>query len=666
MVMSRPTPDDRELFADLFPEDASRPRTRPFSYSLVGHSVFTALLLIVPRVWVDEPDEKLITLSTNRYSKLVWYRLDTTLPKLAVGSTRRKTAPEVNKVDPNRPLQARVPNAPKTDQVIAQPDAKQTVNQDVATPDMAAFRQPPKAFQPPNSPPLFPTQNDVFQEAAPDLATAQQQIPGARVFVPPPAPPPGPNALLLTAPVLEAARAAALPVYRDRFVAPPQAPGARQQLAMSAPQVETANANLPEYRNRFVAPPSAPGQPQQQLALNLPSVETAQANLPVVRDRFVAPPARPTQQQQLALNAPTVETARTAIPGPAPTAVNTQVSGPAKPQPKPFVAPPSAGAPVQAPKQQLALNAPAVETARAAIPGPAPTAVNTQVSGPAKPQPKQFVAPPSSGAPATAGKQNLNLSDPLPGQGAKAAEVAPPPASLTSRLMGELSALAASIRPATSGAVPQVSRPGSVSSGPEGKKGETRISGEPAKNGIEINTMPNPSGGLVRMILVPRNTVLPRDDVEKRRGAVSLPMRLNAIPEVVQRTLGNRTIYLVTVSAPNLTHYSGDLQLWFAERRKAALLSQDMHPPIAFRFTDPVSTQSTIGSPMSGIVRLSGMVDENGFVRSIRKIDGMEDPRVNDAVLTAVSKWTFMPATRGMERMDIDVVMEIPLSLKAQ
>lgn len=579
MVMARQNPDDRELFAELFPEEAARPRTRPFTYSLVGHSIFTALLLVIPRVWVEEPDEKLITLSTNRHSKLIWYRLDTALPKLAAGSTRQKTAPEVDKVDPNRPLQARVPNAPKSDQVIAQPDAKQTVTRDVETPNMAAFRQPPKAFEPPpNSPPLFPTQNDLFQESAPALATAQQQLPGTRTFVPPPAPPPSPNALLLTAPVLEAARAAALPVYRDRFV----------------------------------APPSAPTQQQQQLALNLPAIETAKANLPELRDRFVAPPARPVEQQR------------------------------------------------------LALNTPAVEVARAAFPGAAPTAINTQVNGPAKPQPKQFVAPPSSGAPATAAKQNLNLSDPLPGQGTKPSEAAPPPASLASRLMGELSALAASIRPATTGAVPQVSRPGSVSSGPEGKKGETRISGEPAKNGIEINTMPNPSGGPVRLVLVPRNTILPRDDVEKRRGAVSLPMRLNAIPEVVQRALGNRTIYLVTVSAPNLTHYSGDLQLWFAERRKAALLSQEMHPPIAFRFTDPVSTQSTIGAPMAGIVRLSGMVDENGFVRSIRKIDGMEDPRVNDAVLTAVSKWTFMPATRGFERMDIDVVMEIPLSLKAQ
>ena len=633
MVMARQNPDDRELFAELFPEEASRPRTRPFTYSLVGHAIFSTLLLVIPRVWVEEPDEKLITLSTNRHSKLIWYRLDTALPKLAAGSTRQKTAPEVDKVDPNRPLQARVPNAPKADQVIAQPDAKQTVTQDVETPNMAAFRQPPKAFEPPpNSPPLFPTQNDLFQEAAPALATAQQQLPGTRTFVPPPAPPPSPNALLLTAPVLEAARAAALPVYRDRFV----------------------------------APPSAPAQQQQQLALNLPAIETAKANLPELRDRFVAPPARPVEQQRLALNTPAVEVARAAFPGAAPTAINTQVNGPAKPQPKQFVPPPSAEAPVAAPQQQLALNAPSVDTARTALPGAAPTAINTQVNGPAKPQPKQFVAPPSSGAPATAAKQNLNLSDPLPGQGTKPAETAPPPASLASRLMGELSALAASIRPATSGAVPQVSRPGSVSSGPEGKKGETRISGEPAKNGIEINTMPNPSGGPVRLVLVPRNTILPRDDVEKRRGAVSLPMRLNVIPEVVQRTLGNRTIYLVTVSAPNLTHYSGDLQLWFAERRKAALLSQEMHPPVAFRFTDPVSTQSTIGAPMAGIVRLSGMVDENGFVRSIRKIDGMEDPRVNDAVLTAVSKWTFMPATRGFERMDIDVVMEIPLSLKAQ
>ncbi len=69
---------------------------------------------------------------------------------------------------------------------------------------------------------------------------------------------------------------------------------------------------------------------------------------------------------------------------------------------------------------------------------------------------------------------------------------------------------------------------------------------------------------------------------------------------------------------------------------------------------------------MRGLIRLAGIIDERGFVLKLQKLEGMDDPRVNDAVMTAVSKWTFLPAQRGLELMDVDMVMEIPLALKAQ
>ena len=59
---------------------------------------------------------------------------------------------------------------------------------------------------------------------------------------------------------------------------------------------------------------------------------------------------------------------------------------------------------------------------------------------------------------------------------------------------------------------------------------------------------------------------------------------------------------------------------------------------------------------LSGMIRSDGVVDHVALIRSL-------DQRLDQAAISALSKWKFHPAWRGGVPVDVDMVVRIPFRL---
>jgi hypothetical protein len=283
-------------------------------------------------------------------------------------------------------------------------------------------------------------------------------------------------------------------------------------------------------------------------------------------------------------------------------------------------------------------EAPAAE-APAAPPAPAPKRAVRAFSPPPPPAPRK--------------PKPVELSD-VP------VDALPNPAAL-----GQLTAVVAGVRPMPGAppALPEGNRLASVSVGPAVGNGPGGALQPSPASGIElISSGGGTAAGLAgKPSFAPQTVMFTRAEIEQRRGAVSVPVRLAMVPETAQKYFGNRTVYLTFLEKPNARHYTGDILLWFAERGQTAAGGQAMHGPVPFRLTDPFGPDSRSPRLIRGSIRLAGIISADGFLSGLRILDSPDDA-LDGPLLEAAAKWTFLPALRGPARVAVDALFEIPVA----
>lgn len=287
-----------------------------------------------------------------------------------------------------------------------------------------------------------------------------------------------------------------------------------------------------------------------------------------------------------------------------------------------------------------------------------------------QPEPPKPEVPPAPAVPAPAAKRAVRTFTPPPAAAPRKPRVielteAPIDALPNPAALGQLTAVVANVKPMPGAppALPEGNRPASVSVGPAGGSGSGGALTPSPASGVELIT--SGGGAAAGMAGKPsfaaQTIVFTRAEIEQRRGAVSVPVRLAMVPELAQKRFGNRTVYLTFLEKPNPRHYTGDILLWFAERGQTAAGGQPMHAPVPFRQTDPFGPNSRSPRPIRGTIRLAAIISADGFLSDLRVLDSPDDA-LHSPLLEAAAKWTFLPALRGPARIAVDALFEIPVA----
>jgi TonB family protein len=313
-------------------------------------------------------------------------------------------------------------------------------------------------------------------------------------------------------------------------------------------------------------------------------------------------------------------------------------------------------APAELPKSLPLPNMAAFQPAPPPEPTPPPTPEPPKLEMPAAAAPdppkrtvRAFTPPP---APAPRKPRPIELAEaPI--------DALPNPAAL-----GQLTAIVAGVKPMPGAppALPEGSRPASVSVGPAAGSGAGGALNPSPASGVELISSGGGPGGLnAKPSFVPQTVLFTRADIEQRRGAVSVPVRLAMVPESARKFFGDRTVYLTFLEKPNPRHYTGDILLWFAERGQTAAGGQSMHAPVPFRQTDPFGPNSRSPRAIRGTLRLAAVISADGFLSDLRVLESPDDA-LDAPLLEAAAKWTFLPALRGPARVAVDALFEIPVA----
>lgn len=242
---------------------------------------------------------------------------------------------------------------------------------------------------------------------------------------------------------------------------------------------------------------------------------------------------------------------------------------------------------------------------------------------------------------------------------------APIDALQTPAALGQLTAVVAGVKPMPGAppALPEANRPASVSAGPNSGGGSGGALNPSPASGVElISSGGGSSAGVTgKPSFAPQTVLFTRAEIEQRRGAVSVPVRLAMIPESAQQRFGDRTVYLTFLDKPNPRHYTADILLWFAERGQTAAGGQAMHAPVPFRQTDPFGPNSRSPRAIRGTIRLAAVISADGFLSELRILDSPDDA-LDPPLLEAAAKWTFLPALRGPARIAVDALFEISVA----
>ena len=141
-------------------------------------------------------------------------------------------------------------------------------------------------------------------------------------------------------------------------------------------------------------------------------------------------------------------------------------------------------------------------------------------------------------------------------------------------------------------------------------------------------------------------------------GSASGASRMAGAPD--EGRLAGRYVYMIAISMPNVTSYSGSWVVWFAERRpEPGEPPRVMTPPVAVRKVDPKYVRSAAEERVEGVVRLAAVIRKTGAVDSVELLHHL-DGRLDQSAKEALSKWEFKPALRDGRPIDVDAIFEIP------
>jgi TonB family protein len=271
--------------------------------------------------------------------------------------------------------------------------------------------------------------------------------------------------------------------------------------------------------------------------------------------------------------------------------------------------------------------------------------------------------------------------------------IAPPPslsASGGSRAGREMVAL--SLHPAV-GAPPEAvagNRRGSFAAAPEGHRG---ASGEPGSAGgfASDKSVPgkNSTGNLPSGLYVgkpatpasavagdPKAATLSANLVNPKLLAGLRPPRTSSPPqpegyarlsETERAVFGNRKVYSLSLSMPNLNSAGGSWLIRFAAIKidstgsssADAAASGELSAPAATRKVDPAYPLELMRQNVGGTVILYAVIRADGTVGKVRVLRSV-DERLDLFASEAIAKWQFDPATKNGSPVDVEATFWIP------
>jgi TonB family protein len=109
------------------------------------------------------------------------------------------------------------------------------------------------------------------------------------------------------------------------------------------------------------------------------------------------------------------------------------------------------------------------------------------------------------------------------------------------------------------------------------------------------------------------------------------------------------------IPMPRMPMYNGDWILWFAERDPKPGATPQVRAPLPVRKVEPLA-QPQQPHP-AGRVRLAATILKSGRPDSVSVIG--EVTGANQTAIRDFQNWQFLPAWRGGESVDVDIVIEI-------
>jgi len=320
------------------------------------------------------------------------------------------------------------------------------------------------------------------------------------------------------------------------------------------------------------------------------------------------------------------------------------------PQPKLFVPPPEAPAPIgEAP---VLAAPPEIRTARNLRGAPSVPAMQ-----PAKAPPRTFVPPPlvlGGGAKASPFGSPLPEPPPLP-ESASLAAVSIAIVGLNPNAKAPAPAPDGS-RDAQFSAGPQPRPAGGTDASVEGAiltvPGLLIRSGLPdAKPALMARASPTAEANLRAAL----RSSLPATSISGPHPAI----RVSSAPDPLWN---GRDIYAMSLQMPNITSYSGSWMIWFAERREDSASGGALTLPVPLRKVDPKYFPAAMADRVEGNVRLAAVIRKDGRVDSVRLLRRL-DERLDQSAQEALGKWQFEPALRNGQPVEVDALIEIPFRL---
>lgn len=330
-----------------------------------------------------------------------------------------------------------------------------------------------------------------------------------------------------------------------------------------------------------------------------------------------------------------------------------------KPQPRQFVPPPTPGRPASSPAPLPDAPRLAARLASANVPSN-PALENASAAALAnKPEPRKFALP---------------LSDRNPANAAPPIEEAPsldlvglPSASVNVAIVGLNPA------PKLNGPLPEASHEARFSAGPvaDGSTGGADLTSPSALSVPGLSVRGNPPRDVTDPLLLARAAPTSREMLEAAMKAGSGDPRSDQPPAEIRLApppdseFNGRDVYTLAVQMPNISSYVGSWIMWFADREHTPRGARGLRPPVPLHKVDPKYLPAAIAERVEGKVQIAGVVRTNGRVDLLRILKGV-DPRLDQSAEEALMKWEFVPAERNGVPVEVDLVAEIPFLLAPQ
>jgi TonB family protein len=446
----------------------------------------------------------------------------------------------------------------------------------------------------------------------------------------------------------------------QRPLLPPPPPGPPPKLFVPPPPMQ----------KRPPPPPVLPAPPPVEArvglkvnALLLADLSAALQIRPKARD-FVPPVPRPEKHTApVALpEAPSIATSLRSARVPL-LAENMAAPLADKPQPRQFIPPPTPGRPAASPAAMP--DAPKVVTqlayANVNTDNPAmQSAVAAALAN--KPEPRKFVLPHADRGAAGSG----NSSQPIV-EAPSLDLAAMPSASVNVAIVGLTPA------PKLNGPLPESSREARFSAGPSADVG-TGATDSASHSMLSVPGLlvrGEPPQNVNDPLLLARAAPTSRAMLEAAmKSAVSTP-RADQPPAEIRLApppdpeFNGRDVYTLAVQMPNISSYVGSWIMWFADRERVPRASRGLRPPVPLHKVDPKYLPAAITERIEGKVQITGVIRTNGHVDLLRILKGV-DPRLDRSAEEALLKWEFAPAERNGVPVEVDLVAEIPFLLAPQ